>query len=174
MRWFSQTSVLLLALLAVAGAAHAQGGGPSMQGNFTLDTAASDDVNQAIDRAVGRMNAMKKPIARSRLKKTNQPYQQVMIAQTSSEVTITADNRTPVVTPLSGTSIKWMREDGEVFDVSTQWKDDELEQTFKAKDGQRVNTFTLSPDGNVLTMDVTVTSPRLSRPLFYKLVFRKT
>ena len=174
MRWFSQTSVLLLTLLAAVGVAHAQGDSPSMQGNFTLDAAASDDVNQAIDRAVARMNVMKKPIARSRLKKTNQPYQQVMIAQTSSEVTITADNRTPVVTPLSGTPIKWMREDGEVFDVSTQWEDGKLKQTFKAEDGQRVNTFTLNPDGNVLTMDVTVTSPRLSRPLFYKLVFRKT
>ncbi len=174
MRWFSRTSVLLLALLAIAGVAHAQGGSPSMQGNFTLDPSASADVNQAIDRAVGRMNMMKKPIARSRLKKTNQPYQQLVIAQTGSEVTITADNRTPVVAPLNGTPIKWTREDGEVFDVITRWADDKLEQTFKAEDGQRVNTFTISPDGNVLTMDVRVTSPRLSRPLFYTLVFRKT
>ncbi len=173
MRWFSQPSVLLLALLATVGVAHAQGISPSMQGTFTLDPSASEDVNQAIDRAVGRMNVMKKPIARSRLKKTNQPYQQLMIAQTRSEVTITADNRKPVVTPLGGTPIKWMREDGEIFDVSTRWEDDKLEQTFKAEDGQRVNTFTLSPDGNVLTMDVRVTSPRLSRPLFYTLVFRK-
>jgi hypothetical protein len=172
MRWFSHTSVLLLALLT-AGVAHAQGGSPSMQGEFTLDPSASADVNQAIDRAVARMNMMKRPIARSRLKKTNQPYQQVTIAQTRSEVTITADNRTPVVTPLSGTAIKWTREDGEVFDVSTQWDEDKLRQTFKAEDGQRVNTFALSPDGNVLSMDVTVTSPRLSRPLFYTLVFRK-
>jgi hypothetical protein len=174
MRWFSQTSVLLLALLTVAGAAHAQDGSPSMQGNFTLDPAASGDVSQAIDRAVARMNMMKRPIARSRLKKTNEPYQQVTIAQTPSEVTFTADDRTPVVAPPNGTPIKWTREDGEVFDVTTQWKDDKLEQTFKAEDGQRVNTFTLSPDGNVLTMDVRVTSPRLSRPLFYTLVFRRT
>ena len=174
MRWFSRSSVLLLALLATAGVAHAQDGSPSIQGTFTLDPSASEDVNQAIDRAVGRMNMVKKPIARSRLKKTNEPYQQLTLAQTGSEVTITADDRKPVVTPLSGTSIKWTREDGEIFDVSTQWKGDKLEQTFKAEDGQRVNTFTLSPDGNVLTMDVTVSSPRLSRPLFYELVFRKT
>ena len=39
-----------------------------------------------------------------------------------------------------------------------------LEQGFDAEDGQRVNVYTLSPDGNTLTLDVTVTSPKLEQP----------
>jgi hypothetical protein len=173
MRWCSQTAVFLIALLAALGVAHAQGSTPSLQGTYTLDAAASDDVNKAIERAIARMNMVKRPVARGRLKKTNQPYQQVVIEQTSSEITTTMDNRKPITTPVTGTPIKWTREDGETFDVSTQWDNGKLKQTFKAEDGQRVNSFSISPDGSVLTLDVTVTSSKLSRPLLYKLVFRK-
>lgn len=174
MRSYSQIAVLLITLLATLGVAHAQGSTPSLQGTYTVDSAASEDVDKAIERAIARMNVVKRPIARGRLKKTNQPYQQVVIEQTSSEVTTTIDNRKPITTPLTGTPIQWTREDGETFDVSTQWDNGTLKQTFKAEDGQRVNSFTLSPDGSVLTLDVTVTSSKLSRPLLYKLVFRKT
>ncbi|HEX8701795.1 MAG TPA: hypothetical protein VF815_23405 [Myxococcaceae bacterium] len=174
MRWCSQSAVFLIALLAAVGVAHAQEGTPSLQGTYTLDAAASDDVNAAIERAIARMNMVKRPIARGRLKKTTQPYQQMVIEQTSSEVTTTMNNLKPISTPVNGTPIQWTREDGETFDVSTQWDNGKLKQTFKAEDGQRVNAFSLSPDGSMLTMDVTVTSSKLSRPLLYKLVFRKT
>jgi hypothetical protein len=43
----------------------------------------------------------------------------------------------------------------------------------KAEDGQRVNTYTLSPEGDVLTLEAWVTSSRLPRPLSYTLVFHK-
>src|SRR5690349_10370358 len=103
MRWCSQTAVFLIALFAVVGVAHAQEGTPFLQGTYTLDAAASDDVNEAIERAIARMNVVKRPIARGRLKKTNQPYQQVVIEQTNSEVTTTMDNRKPISTPVTGT-----------------------------------------------------------------------
>ena len=173
MRWLPQSSALLFALfLVAAGSAHAQGGEPSLQGTYTLDAAASDDVDKAIDHTVTRMNALKRPIARGRLQKVNQPYQRVVIAHSGSEVSITTDSRAPIVTSPDGTPIQWTREDGEKFDVSTRWKEGKLEQTFKAEDGQRVNTYTLGPDGK-LTMEAWVTSSRLPRPLAYKLVFNK-
>lgn len=174
MRWLPQSSALLFALfLVAAGSAHAQEGNPSLQGTYIIDISASDNVNKAIDHTVVRMNMLKRPIARNRLANTNQPYRRVVIAHTSSEVTITTDSRAPIVTSPNGTPIPWTREDGEKFDVSTLWKDGKLEQTFKAKEGQRVNTYTLSPDGKQLTMEAWVTSSRLPRPLAYKLVFNK-
>lgn len=146
---------------------------PSLDGTYTLNTTASEDVNRAIEQAVARMNFITRPIARGRLKRTNQPYQRILIQHTQGQVSITTDQRAPIRTPANGTPIKWRREDGEMFDVSTEWENGSLEQTFAAEDGRRVNSFSVSPDGRTLTMEVTVTSPRLSQPLRYRLVYNR-
>lgn len=170
-----QRAVMLLlplaAALALPDAARAQES--SMRGTFTLDRAQSDDVNRAIETAVARMSFVTRPIARGRLRRTNQPYQRVVINFTQSEVTVTTDQRRPIVSPANGTAVKWTREDGEVFDLSTSWDNGRLAQSFHAEDGTRTNTFSISPDGRVLTMNVRITSPRLSSPLTYKLVYNR-
>ncbi|HEX5726649.1 MAG TPA: hypothetical protein VFX98_14330 [Longimicrobiaceae bacterium] len=160
--------VLALGAAAVAPASAQQA---SMKGTFALNRQASDNVHQAIERAVARLNFVTRPIARGRLRKTNVPYERVVIDFNTSQVRVTRDNLPAIVTPANGTPTPWTREDGERFDVSTEWENGRLEQTFRAEDGQRVNVFTISEDGRTLTMDVTITSPRLENPLRYKLVF---
>ena len=175
MRWFPRASALVLALIATtAVTAGAQGGTPSLQGSYTYDASASDNIKKAIDAAVAKMNFVTRPIARGRLTKTNQPYQQLEISYTDAQVTIKTDSRAPIVTPANGTPIKWTREDGEKFDVNTRWDKGTLAETFSAEDGQRVNTFSISPDGSVLSMHVTVTSPKLSAPLTYTVKYRRS
>jgi len=159
---------LLLAAALPAGL-HAQQAG--MRGTWRYNAQASDNVMTAINAAVNRMNFVTRPIARGRLNRTNQPYQRLVIDFSQSQVSITMDQRAVITSPANGTPIKWTREDGEVLDVSTEWENGQLEQTFKAEDGQRVNVF--SVDGDTLTMNVTVTSPRLPRPLTYKLVYNR-
>ena len=162
---------LALALLALAPiAARAQ---TQLNGTYTLNRQQSDNINTKIDEAVARMNFVTRPVARGRLRKTNTAYERLVIAYTPQNVTITYDQRNPIVTPANGTPIKWRREDGEQFDVSTEWENGRLEQTFSAEDGRRVNVYSLSSDGRTLTMDVTITSPRLPRPLTYKLVYNR-
>jgi hypothetical protein len=46
-------------------------------------------------------------------------------------------------------------------------------QTFKAEDGQRVNSF-IAEDTERLTLEVQVTSPRLAKPLTYSVRYRRT
>ena len=162
---------LLAAALVIPAAASAQES--SMRGTFTLDRAQSDDVNRAIETAVARMSFVTRPIARGRLRRTNQPYQRVVINFTASEVTTTYDQRRAITSPANGSKVRWTREDGEVFDLSTEWENGRLVQSFVAEDGTRVNTFSISGDGRVLTMNVRITSPRLSTPLTYKLVFNR-
>jgi hypothetical protein len=145
-----------------------------LQGTFAYDAQASDDVEEAIRVATGRMNFALRGIARGRLRRTNEPYRQVTLAHTTSNVTITTDARAPIVTPATGSAIRWTREDGEVLDVSTTWENDALRQSFVADDGRRDNVFTLSPDGNTLKMTVTVQSGRLPQPLRYTLVYLRT
>jgi len=161
----------LLAALALPAAADAQES--SMRGTFTIDRARSDDVNRAIETAVARMSFVTRPIARGRLRRTNTVYQRVVINYTQAQVSTTFDQRRPVESPANGQPVKWTREDGEKFDLSTEWQGGRLVQTFRAEDGSRTNTYTISPDGRTLTMHVTLRSPRLSSPLEYNLVFNR-
>jgi hypothetical protein len=169
-------SALFAALLALALVAPAPGsaqGAASLNGTFTYDAAASDNINSAIDAAVRDMNFALRPIARGRLRKTNQPYKRLTISHTAQQVSVVTDDRRPIVSPANGTPVDWTREDGEKLKVSTEWENGTLEQTFKAEDGQRVNAYTMSADGRTLNMNVTITSPRLKKPLTYKMVYRK-
>jgi hypothetical protein len=163
--------VCLLAAALVPAAAKAQES--SMRGTWTLNRQASDDVTAAINRAVQRMNFITRPIARGRLTRTNAPYQRVQVDYNQEHVTLRFDERAPMTTPSNGTPIQWRREDGEMFALSTEWENGRLEQTFKADDGQRVNVFSVSEDGRTLSMEVTVSSPRLPAPVRYKLVYNR-
>jgi hypothetical protein len=159
-------------VVALAAALPASAQQASLKGTWRYDAQASDNVATAINTAVQRMNFVTRPIARGRLTRTNQPYQRVTVDFTSSQVTVSTDNRSPIVSPSNGTPIKWTREDKEVLDVSTEWENGVLEQTFKAEDGQRVNRYSVNADGKMI-MEVTITSPRLPRPLVYKLVYNR-
>lgn len=162
--------VSLLAAVAFPLAARAQEG---LNGSYTLNAAQSDDINRAIETAVARMNFITRPIARGRLRKTNPRYNRLVLSHNAQQVAVTFDQRRPVESPANGQVIKWTREDGEKFDLSTTWQGNDLVQTFQAEDGRRVNNYTLSPDGRTLTMNVTITSPRLPQPLRYKLVYNR-
>lgn len=160
--------VLALAALLPAGAS-AQAG---LAGTWTLNRQASDNIEQAINGAVADMNFITRPIARRRLNRTNAAYNRVVIA-TGNQVSVTFDQRRAIVTPANGNAIKWEREDGEMFDVATRMNGATLVQTFTAEDGSRENSYTLSNNGNTLTMNVTIRSPRLENPLRYKLVYNR-
>jgi hypothetical protein len=169
-----RTRTLLLALAALAlplGAASAQES--SMRGTFTLDRAHSDDINRAIESAVSKMSFITRPIARGRLRRTNAAYQRVVVNYTQTEVSTTFDQRRAITSPANGTPVQWTREDGEKFTLSTEWQGQRLVQTFRAEDGSRTNTYTISADGRTLTMHVTLRSPRLSAPLEYNMVFTR-
>ena len=173
---FALSSIALVAaaiLAAPVGLAPAQAQSAQLQGTFVYDAAASDNINQAIDRAVARMNFVTRPIARGRLRKTNEAYRQIRISYTPAQVSVVTDSRDAIVSPANGTPIRWTREDGEVLDVSTAWDGGALTHTFKAEDGQRVNRYSVSADGSVMTMQVTITSPRLAAPLVYSLRYRR-
>jgi len=170
-----RTSVIALSLAMAMAVVPSLAGAQesSMRGTYTLNRQASDNVATAINTAVARMNFVTRPIARGRLTRTNQPYNRVVVDYTQNQVTLTFDQRAAISSPANGTPIKWRRADGEVLDVSTEWENGVLEQTFKAEDGQRVNSFSLSEDGRTLTLRVTVTSPRLPQPLTYRLVYNR-
>jgi hypothetical protein len=164
--------VALLFLLTLYPAAEAQEA--TLRGTFVISRQASDDVNRAIEAAVARMSFVTRPTMRGHLRKTNKAYGRVVISYDQRAVSITFDQRRPVESPANGTPVKWTREDGEKFDLSTEWEGGRLEQTFMGEGTeQRTNTFSISADGRTLTLSVAVNSPKLPRPLTYKLVYNR-
>jgi hypothetical protein len=144
-----------------------------MDGTYILDETDSDNTNEVIEDAVGKLNFLTRDIARWRLKKLNPAYHQVAITSSPNEISVTVDNQPPLRTPAKGAPVAWVGPDGRKVNVSMQLVGRSLEQTFTSADGSRVNDYTLSPDGRKLTMQVTETSPQLSQSITYKQVYRR-
>jgi hypothetical protein len=142
-----------------------------LQGTFVNEQQSAAPIEQAIETAVAKMNFIKRPIARSRLKKTNEVHRRVDIAL-GDQIAIAFDRHPPVQMPADGRTIVWTRDDGEKFDVHAVWEGDRLVQTFKAEDGTRANKFSLGADGR-LNLEVTLTSPQLDTPVVYTLTFAR-
>jgi hypothetical protein len=168
------TRCAFVSLLLLAVVAPVQAQSAAFEGTFSLVPAQSDDIHQAIDRAVAGLNFAFRPIARTRLRRSNTPYATVRIERRGEEMAIGLDAvGDAIVTPASGAPVRWRRADGELLQVSTAWEGGRLRQSFVAEDGRRDNLYSLSEDGRLLTMEVTVSSPRLREPLRYRLVYRR-
>jgi hypothetical protein len=144
-----------------------------LQGTYAIDAAASDDIKTAIDRGTAEMNFLIRDIARSRTAQTNPRYGHIAISHGSDAVSIRFDTRAPIVVPLDGRSVPWMREDGGKYDVTAQWNAKQLVMDFKSDDGERVNTFILGADGKSLKLHVRLTSQHLPAPITYMLAYRR-
>jgi hypothetical protein len=164
-------TALLLAGLAVY--THAPAQTATLQGTFTYVPEKSDNVDQAIEVAVSKLNFFVRSMARKRLRELNEPYQRIAIELTPTQVSITADHGAPIRTAPDGTPGAWKDADVEVLQVSTRWEGSVLKQEFSAKNGQRINAYEVSADDQTLTMQVTISSQRLKEPVKYRLVYRR-
>jgi uncharacterized membrane protein len=175
--------IALFAVLALLAAIPVQVNAQQSQlrGNWRLNREQSDDINAKINTAVARMNVVVRQIARPRLRSTNVAYPTLAITYDNTNVRIDMAGRPSVSSPANGQPVLWQRETGrtctqmrgDCVRVTTEWRDGALHQTFQAEDGRRVNVFTVNADGSVMTMNVTVTSPRLPQPFIYKLVYNQ-
>jgi hypothetical protein len=159
-----------LLILGLSTAARAEE--PSWAGVFVNDEQSDAGVQKAIEAAVADMNFLTRPVARSRLKKTNSMAHRISITRQAETITVRFDERKPAVMPTDGSAVKWTNEDGEQYDVFARAEDARLVQTFKAEDGQRVNSFA-AEDAQRLTLQVQVTSPRLPKPLTYTVRYKR-
>jgi hypothetical protein len=141
-------------------------------GEFVIDETLSDDINTAINEATSGMNFIARPIARKRLRSSNPPTNVVTIETIGDSVVVTSDARISVRAMPDGIPMKWSAFKGEPLDVTTTFEDGVLTSVFAAGDGSRTNRYTLK-ENDLLEMHVTVSSPRLERPVEYKRVYRR-
>ena len=169
-----------VALLALASARGLAQESPRFNGAWTLAPAQSDDIDAKINTSIAGMNVVVRQVARPRLRSTNVPYPRLVFSF-DENVNVEMPGYPSVSSPANGQPVFWHRRTGlpctemrrSCMVVTTTWEDQALVQTFRSEDGQRQNVFTVSPDGATLTMVATMTSPRLSAPLVYRLVYTR-
>ena len=171
-------AVLAALLLAGFGAAPAAAQNDTpLLGSYVRDDAASDPMKKIVDSGMSKLGRVYRvwPVsgqAKKRLQATNLPHSWLQISLQGDQLTVESD-RYKLTTPRNGERQRWEREKGDFVDVTTQLQGSRLEQRFAAEDGQRINVYSLSSDGRTLTLDVSVTSPKLDSPLTYRQVYRR-
>lgn len=176
---FGAVFAVALGLLA-ANATHAaaQQTEASFRGTFVRDADAGDSMKKIVDMGMSKLGSAYRiwPIstqARKRLENTNKPYAWIQFVPDAGTTVTTTTDQWKLTTPKNGRLEDWSRDKDDQIDVTTRWQSGRVEHAFDAEDGRRVNVYTLSPDGNTLFMDVTVTSPKLDSPLTYRMVYRR-
>jgi hypothetical protein len=144
-----------------------------LQGVYTLDAAASDSINSAIENGTADMNFAIRGLARRRIAQTNPRYERIRLSRTDATIMVQFDSRAAIELPADGRSVPWTREDGGKYIVTAQWSAPQLLMHFDADDGQRTNTLLLSPDGLSLELKVRLTSSHLPKPIEYTLGYRR-
>ena len=143
-----------------------------LQGVFVNPTQSDQPIKTAIDAAAKEFNFLLRPIARSRLTKTNPNITRVAIMRVDDDITIQVGTSKPATARANGPTTKWSRNDEE-FDLAIAWEGKTLVQSFSAPDGKRYDRYTLSPDGNSLSLEVTITGQDLKKPVQYALAFKR-
>ena len=132
-----------------------------------------EGIQAGIERAIDEMSFITRPFARSRLRNTNPAYGWVQVQFQGEHIVITLAGRSPINTLADGSPAPWTRPDGEQVQARQRFMGDRVVQSITAQDGSRRVEYQLDASGQRLTLDVTVTSPRLPAPLRYRLTYRR-
>jgi hypothetical protein len=164
------TALLVLAL--GAGAVSGQDA-PIPAGTWQFVPEESQNINEAVDKAVSHLNFLVRGIARNRLRGANKPIEQIVVDYPGDDVHILLRaDEPPVITPRSGDVVPYTRADGEVVRVNTDLTPGVITQYFDSDDGQKQHVYRLREDGS-MAFEVTVFSDRLREPFTYVWVFRQ-
>jgi hypothetical protein len=144
----------------------------SYAGSYRAIPQECDQIRPVVERVVSRMNFLIRPIARSRLMKTQIVFPVITVTSTRSEFRIRHENGTDVPHSDVRSGVKAKAPDGTDITVRLT-PGPPLTETYESADGKRENTYVLSPDGSKLTVQVRVTSPRLPDEIRYRIVYQR-
>lgn len=155
------------------GAGAASAAPASLVGSYALDPGPSDDISAVMDRGLAPIPALLRGFVKARVMAGNPAYPSLSITQQGGVVGLACQGIPTVTGPGDGRWFACPQAGGEAVQGSFQWGGTRLVQTLKLKEYQRVNTFTLRPDGQGLRLAVRLISPRSSAPLDYTLAYRR-
>jgi hypothetical protein len=175
MRRLAGVLALSLAWPSAAGSEPSTALQARMTGHFRV--AESDDVLQqrlaaAIDTAVEPMNFIARPIARSRLRSVVYYCKTYELALDAQTVHVACDDRPRIDRRLDNSQGPVAGLQSEPVDVKVQVGADAVELTIAGADGTRITSYRFGDD-RALEVSVKVVSPRLERPVTWKVAYRR-
>jgi hypothetical protein len=147
---------------------------PPLAGLFTFAGGEAErrGVAQAIDRSVHPLFFAIRGIARGKLEDRTAIARTIAFRFEPPQVRCSIPGAPDAVSPESGAAVDY-KVMGDTVKLSHRKEGDRLVQTFTSGDGTRTNVFVPSADGKSFTMQVTITSPRLSVPVRYALTYAR-
>jgi hypothetical protein len=168
---------LVFALAGTVGAQTADQVVSEFEGTFRAtgsEQQARAEINEQIDEVVDKMNFIKRPFARSRLKEATKPCVELSFeVLQGNNLNVKCDERPDAVAPISGQEGSYTNEEGNKFVLVYKVGPNQILQAFADQDGLRKNLYTLSPDGDTVTMEATIESKQLPEPVTFERTFQR-
>lgn len=131
-------------------------------------------MGSAIDRVVDQMNIFVREIARGEVHRRVNPERRIAIQVLDhSTLTVAMDDWGPIRLTVGGAPRQTRDPGGEPTEVSVRFADGRLVHRTQNPRGSRTNVFTLSPDGELLSMQVRIASDQLPDSIRYRLTYRR-
>jgi hypothetical protein len=176
MRPFKRDFRAVVLLVCTIGGVAVDGWGQATKfaGTYKYAGGAQEDEARkaAIDHAVESMSSFTRSIARNRIAATTQILGSYTFSFEPGKIIVRPTERPVMISGDKGEPADYVY-NGKKSTLTQVLAGNRLTQIFVSSDGKRENEFTLSQEGQVLTVKVTVTSSRLSVPVVYSLSYKK-
>jgi hypothetical protein len=138
---------------------------------FAGSNREKDERRAAIDRGIDSLFFMIRGIARSRLSDGTKIDPWVAFSFDADKIRVRVPSSTHV-SPANGAPVDYVS-GSDRTKLSQRLEAGKITQLFVAGEGRRMNEWVLSPDASTLALTVTVSSPKLTRPVIYKLTYAR-
>lgn len=185
MRFWRRSSIVALSfcvVLAVGGRAQTAMNAPATSADqrprftgtyrYAGGTQEDEARKAAIDHAVESMSSFTRSIARNRITATTQIPSFYTFSFDPGKIKILPEARPEMISGDKGEPADYVYK-GKHSTLTQALAGNRITQVFVSDDGKRENVFTLSKDGQVLMLKVTVMSSRLSNPVVYSLSYKR-
>lgn len=145
----------------------------SLDGTYVIKDArkARTSMDAAIERTVADVNRFVRGKARKALKSKQRLCGRLSLAAGSQTTTVTCDTTGRSASSPSSGARKKIQRDGKTAYLSHKVSGNRVVQTIKSDKGTRKATYSLSADGETLTVSFVLESEKLDTPLRYTLVY---
>lgn len=128
----------------------------------------------AIEEVVKEMIFLARPIARRRLRDSNQPSDELRLEFSPTNITIVRPGRPTVAARRDGSTVVWKSPEGDEFKVKHRLgADGSLIQEFIGDGNRSENIFKLADGGSLLTVQTTISADPLPKVLRFQMTYRR-
>jgi hypothetical protein len=140
---------------------------------YVGDAAEQQKRIDAIDRSVASLFFAVRSMARAKIEDRTRIMPTCKFEFGDGQIRSTVPGHAVAISPESGAPAPY-RVDDDAIVLTQRFDGARIVQVFRADEGgTRKNEFSLSPDGKILSVKATLSSPKLSVPVVYTLTYRR-